>query len=590
MAHSPDESSARPPRPFADATGLATIPDWLRALDCPAALLTTPGDSLIPNPALSSVLARANGLDGSRGDLAMPEVFTCVEGDCKQAAQLMADLRQVMHGRLDSITSSTTLAGQRSESWRVTGIRLGTQPPCPVLLTWVREPGDADARPTAAPALTRRMREALEREEFSLVYQPLLSCTTGRITGAEALLRWQHPTQGQLAPVSFLPELESSGLIKEVGAWALIKACRDIADLPPNEIDGRPLLAVNLSGQQIGSDDLVATVSRALSESGLPADRLELELTEMVLMDQSGRAEAVLGELRALGVGIAIDDFGTGYSSLSNLRRFPITSVKIDRSFISHIVDQQQSLSIVRAVIGMARSLHLRTTAEGVETEAQLGILVANGCDEIQGYYFSPPVGLDTLHAMWLESRRLKSSMIGRDPHSKVLLIVDDEPNVRHALRRALRRAPYSVLFAATGAEALQLMGENPVDVVLSDQRMPEMTGVELLRRVKAIHPDTIRLVLSGFTDLQSVTEAINQGAVYKFLTKPWDDRLLLANLDEAFRQKALIDENRRLLAGAHGAAARSLHEAGGGPCAAIPLKAAPPQHPTSACHELGSP
>jgi len=388
--------------------------------------------------------------------------------------------------------------------------------------------------------------QALAQQQFLLHYQPKVSCHTGKITGMEALLRWNHPQRGLVSPVEFIPRLEETGMIIEVGAWVLRAACLQTAGWHKAGL-GTPSIAVNVSGRQLQSDQLFEVVRGALDDSGLAARYLELELTESFLVEDPEHAVAVLSRLKTLGLKVSVDDFGTGYSSLAYLKRFPLDSLKVDRAFVRDIIADPHDVSITRAIINLAHNLKLSVVAEGVETEGQLGLLTANGCDMIQGYYFSPPIPAEQFEAMLRGGKSLPAQLIADRQAGRTLLLVDDEEYILNALKRLLRRSNYRVLTAPSAAEGLRLLGENRVDVVISDQRMPVMTGVEFLSRVKEIHPDSVRMVLSGYTDLESVTDAINRGAIYKFLTKPWDDEHLLANIEEAFRRKEIADENRRL-------------------------------------------
>lgn len=390
------------------------------------------------------------------------------------------------------------------------------------------------------------LRQALDREEFELFYQPKVSCLTGGIVGAEALIRWHHPKRGLVTPAEFIPVLEELRLISDVGAWTLRDACRQIRQWLDEGIDP-PVVAVNLSARQLDGDDLVMTVRQALEDYRVSPDRLELELTEGLLMRHVERVVPILAELRGIGVSLSVDDFGTGYSSLAYLKQFPLDAIKVDRSFVRDITADADDASITRAVINMAHQLKLKVIAEGVETEGQLALLIANQCDEIQGYFFSRPVPAAEMAKMLRENRRLPSELLRLDDRQRTILIVDDEPSIISALRRLLRADGYRILSANSGAEGLELLAKNKVDVIISDQRMPEMTGVDFLRRVKSIYPNTVRIVLSGYTDLQSITEAVNEGAIYRFMTKPWDDDLLRKNIERALRHKELADENHRL-------------------------------------------
>ncbi|MEE7489946.1 EAL domain-containing protein [Methylobacterium oryzae] len=244
-----------------------------------------------------------------------------------------------------------------------------------------------DARLKARRVMERDLRDALAREAFEVYYQPIYSLETDRICGFEALLRWNHPVRGFVSPAEFIPIAEELGLIVPLGEWVLRRACEEAARWP-DELK----VAVNVSAVQFTSASLVTAVREALRRTGLPGRRLELEITETVLVANPGATTAILHSLRALGVRVAMDDFGTGYSSLSYLRSFPFDKIKIDQSFVRDLCVKDGTDFIVRAVIGLGASLGMTTTAEGVETEAQLAQLRAEGCDEVQGYLFSRPV------------------------------------------------------------------------------------------------------------------------------------------------------------------------------------------------------
>ena len=255
---------------------------------------------------------------------------------------------------------------------------------------------DASMRERTAERLTleRFLRHALERGELELLYQPIVELSTGRITSVEALIRWRHPTLGQGSPSRFIPIAEDTGLIVEIGAWALGEACSRVAEwrrLSPGLADLR--VAVNLSARQLRDDRLIATVRGALDSRQLPADALILELTESLLMDDPPAAAEILTNLRGMGVRLAIDDFGTGYSSLAYLKRFPVDAVKIDRTFVEALDREDTSEeTLVAAIIAMTKALSLTTVAEGVETAAQAERLKHLGCTAAQGYLFSYPL------------------------------------------------------------------------------------------------------------------------------------------------------------------------------------------------------
>jgi diguanylate cyclase (GGDEF)-like protein/PAS domain S-box-containing protein len=390
------------------------------------------------------------------------------------------------------------------------------------------------------------LRNALQRSEFTLHYQPQIDLSTGAVVGVEALIRWQHPTLGMIPPSRFIGLAEETGLIVPIGAWILRTACAQASAWQRAGL-GDLRISVNLSARQFAQQDLADSIAAILEDTGLAPGFLDIELTESMVMTDVEHAISVLNDLRALGVQLSIDDFGTGYSSLSYLKRFPIDILKIDQSLVQEILLHANDASISGAIISMAHSLGIRVIAEGVETEAQCEFLSRNMCDEIQGYLFSEALAPNEIEALLSEARRLPEHLLRMHKPPRTLLLVDDEPNILAALKRLMRRDNYKILTAASGKEGLELLAQNDVDVIISDQRMPGMTGVEFLRTVKNLYPETVRIVLSGFTELQSVTDAVNEGAIYKFLTKPWDDNQLREHVEQAFRHTEMATENRRL-------------------------------------------
>lgn len=377
------------------------------------------------------------------------------------------------------------------------------------------------------------LRSAFERKEMCLHYQPQVNLINGRICGYEALLRWTHPELGPISPSQFVPMADEIGLIDTLGAWVINEACRQ------NQAwvrAGYPLLpiAVNVSARQFQHSDLVKIVSQALAESGLPGTGLELEITESAFLDDIVKIAFVLDRIKSLGVQLALDDFGTGYSSLSYLSSLPFDKIKIDQSFIHDITSNPVNAAIVNATIAMGRSLNMTVLAEGVENEAQLQFLRNRQCEAIQGWLFSKALPAEELEILMKSGDMLKVSAGGAT--TETLLILDDEPNILNALRRLLRRERYEILTATSPNDAFDLLARHRVQVIISDQRMPDMSGTEFLSRVKQLYPETVRIVLSGYTDLQSLTDAINRGAIYRYLVKPWDDDDLRNQIREAFR------------------------------------------------------
>ena len=382
--------------------------------------------------------------------------------------------------------------------------------------------------------LESALRRALERDEFLLHYQPQVDLKSGTIIGVEALIRWQHPELGLIPPGRFIGLAEETGLILPIGDWVLRKACEQNRAWQKAGLPVVPV-AVNLSAKQL-SKNVAGIVKATLDETGMASNLLELELTESLSMEDPENTFGILRALKEMGVRLAIDDFGTGYSNLNYLKRFPVDKLKLDQSFVRDLISDPDDLSISRAVIAMAHSLRLRVIAEGVETEGQLSLLMKNGCDEMQGYLFSRPVDSDTFAHMLREGKSMAMELLP-SPYQRTLLFIDDEANMVAAIRRALRKKGYNLLLAANASEAFETLARTDVGVILCDQRMPGMSGTEFLSRVKHMYPSIVRMVLSGYTDLQSVTDAVNHGAIFKFLTKPWDDDELFKALEEAFEE-----------------------------------------------------
>jgi len=393
---------------------------------------------------------------------------------------------------------------------------------------------DMNVNAMAQLALEAALRRALERKEFVLHYQPKLDLRTGLVVGAEALIRWQREGGRMEPPGSFIPLAEKTGLIVPIGTWVIDAACRQLRAWRDT---GWPELrvAVNVSSRQFNSGDLATIVAQALARHEIPAACLELEVTESMLMEDPVQTIAILHELKRIGVQLSLDDFGTGYSSFAYLSRFPIDTLKIDQSFVRDIVTEPEAAMIAVSIIDLAHRMRLKVVAEGVETESQLGYLRMRDCDEMQGYYFARPMPADAFRALLEEGKCLPRLQAPGTAAKRTLLVVDDEPSVLSSLHRLLSPDGYDILTAESGMRALELLATHPVQVILSDQRMPHMTGTEFLSRVKELHPDSVRIVLSGYTDQESVTQAVNEGAIYKFLHKPWDNDLLRVHIRDAF-------------------------------------------------------
>ncbi len=399
---------------------------------------------------------------------------------------------------------------------------------------------EMNARMAARFAMEADLRHALKHGEFEVYYQPQVSLATGGVKGAEALVRWRHPGQGMISPAEFIPLAEDTGLILPLGEWVLRDVCAQLrrwldAGVPV------PPVAVNLSARQFRHGGLAELVGEILASYRLEARLLHLEITESAIMHDVEAAVETLRSLKALGIGISLDDFGTGYSSLSYLKRFPVDYLKIDQSFVRDITRVPDDAAICNAIIGLAHHLRLTVIAEGVETDAQLQYLRKQECELVQGYFLSKPLPAAGFEA-FLEA---PAALGGQDAEEgqKTLLIVDDEASIVRALQRELYGEGYRILTAENAEEALELLALHDVHVIISDQKMPGMSGTEFLGRARDMYPDTVRLMLSGYAELESALDAINHGAVFRFFTKPWNDESMRRHIREAFRHHAMARE-----------------------------------------------
>ncbi len=406
----------------------------------------------------------------------------------------------------------------------------------------------SDAQVLRAMRIEAALRRAVENPTgaLRLVYQPQMSMADGRLRGAEALLRWADPELGDISPGELLPLAERAGLIGGVAEFVLAEACRQVgiwrrAGLAPLRV------SVNLASTQLQRPDFARHVQARLREAAAEPAWLGVEITERAAAVDMDRSASVLRSLKALGIEVALDDFGAGASGLGCLRSLPLDLVKVDRALVHDVTGAPQDVSITRAIINLAHGLQLQVLAVGVESESQLALLAAHACDAVQGHAVATPMEADAFEAYARTTPRLPERYLTRRHRARTVLLVDDEENILSALKRLLRRDGYHIITATSAEQGLQRLAEAEVDVIVSDQRMPGMNGVEFLRRAKELVPDTVRMVLSGYTELQSIIDAVNEGAIYRFLTKPWDDQHLRAHVAEAMRQKEMADENRRL-------------------------------------------
>lgn len=383
------------------------------------------------------------------------------------------------------------------------------------------------------------LRHALTRGEFVLHYQPKVSCSTGRIVGFEALIRWQHSQRGLVAPADFIALLEETGLIVQVGAWVLRTACFQaqawrLAGL------GSPAIAVNVSGRQLQSDLFLTEVLGALADSGLPASALELELTESVLMLNAESAVRTLGRLKASGVRLSVDDFGTGYSSLSYLKRFPLDSVKVDRSFVQDITADPDDASITRAVITMAHHLKLQVIAEGVETEGQLSLLLANRCDQIQGYYFSRPLPADEVAVLLRSAKCLPPDLLRVGERRRAVLFAGQR---MPAFNEQLEHDGYHVHNVQGLPEAIAALAAYQFDAVVAQTGAG---GVDLLRETCSRQPDAERILLCDDRAWSSVACAFSDATVQRCFCLPVDEIMLRRAVESVFQARQQVADGQR--------------------------------------------
>ena len=395
--------------------------------------------------------------------------------------------------------------------------------------------------PHSESIIARQLVDAIPNGELRLRYQPLVSARDGHVVGMEALLRWQSPTLGMLVPERFMRTAERLGVIVQIGTWVIEMALRQARMWRDQGFDDFNI-SVNVSTLQLLRPDFFSEIMSRLQANGVSPRMLTLEINESALTNNVNFVHETLVNLRNEGISLSLDNFGTGDSSLSALVRYPVDKLKIDRSFIKSSPTANREAAISRAIIAMGHQLGMTVIANGVESQAQLGFLRRNDCDVFQGYLFGEPMSADAA-GMTLRRRYLRPDAFADNRPDRTLLLLDDEENVLRSLVRLFRRDGYRILAAGNVRDAFDLLAVNDVQVILSDQRMSDMSGTEFLGRVKMLYPGTIRLILSGYTDLNTVTEAINRGAIYRFLTKPWNDEELREHIRQAFRTH---DENRR--------------------------------------------
>ena len=400
---------------------------------------------------------------------------------------------------------------------------------------------DAGLRADAMERLANEtaMRTALENADFVVMFQPIVDLTGGRVVGVEALARWEHPIKGLLEPDSFIPLAEETGLIVPLGAAILRAACGHVAGWKRAHPELSSLsLSVNLSARQLMTLELREAIKQILDETGLPAQDLCLEITESVLLEDADSSAWALGELKALGIRIAVDDFGTGYSSLTYLKRFPVDTLKIDRSFVAGLVGpggHQGDRAIVAGIIDVAHAFGMTTVAEGVESADQKAYLKALGCEHAQGYLWRPPMFSASAVSWILQAGALRDIADERtaDPSSRSVLLVEDDKSLRDVLRFLFEDHGFVVAGeAADGRQAIALARHFQPNVIILDLAMPGVGGLEALPLILAVAPDSRVVVMSALEAGEVEGRAMAAGAAGYFV-KGDDPGRLLAYVDE---------------------------------------------------------
>lgn len=403
-----------------------------------------------------------------------------------------------------------------------------------------------NASALAALNMERDLRHALDNREFLLHYQPKVSLKSGQITGFEALLRWQHPSRGMVSPMEFVPLLEETGLIVPVGAWVLQAACQQAQAWHAAGL-GTPSIAVNVSGRQL-HQELALAVANALSQSGLPAQYLELELTESYLMQDAENIISTLHSLKRQGIHISVDDFGTGYSSLAYLKRFPLDTLKVDRAFVQDITADPNDVSITRAIITLAHSFNLKVVAEGVETEGQLNLLIANQCDIMQGYYFSRPLPASDAGQLLRDARQLPQHVLQHAISDRRNLLLAGLPGeLVTELRQCLVGEDHDVQEADNAKQAYELMARQHIDLLVIGEQLTGLPVAEFIQRTHDLYPDSLRVYLGQQAPDAGISACLMQGLLHKLLVMPLARETFCASLKDLLRQLNLHQENHQL-------------------------------------------
>jgi EAL domain-containing protein (putative c-di-GMP-specific phosphodiesterase class I)/ActR/RegA family two-component response regulator len=403
--------------------------------------------------------------------------------------------------------------------------------------SFVEVASEVDARTGQTTPLETSLRAALAGNELVLHYQPKVSLSDGRISGMEALLRWQPPGKELVLPALFIPTLESSGLIVAAGDWAFRTVCAQIRAWLSAGVEMSPV-SINISPRQLQQKQFAESIKNILDESKVESRYIKFEISETTLMRNPEEVATILQSLSRLGIVLSIDEFGRGYSSLGYLKRFPLSELKIDRSFIQEVETNADSAAIVVGAIELAHKFGLKVAAEGVETGAQVLFLRSHGCGEMQGYYFSKPLSVSDCTTLLQSKRSMDLKGILAPDTTPVILLVDDSPKDLKMMERILGPLNCKVITASDARQAFAVLAQHRVVAIVSDQNMPNTKGVALMSSVRTLHPAVARVLMSGSHSTETLTDGVNIGGIHKFLDKNWPADRIRAVMHEVLQAK----------------------------------------------------
>lgn len=403
--------------------------------------------------------------------------------------------------------------------------------------SFVEVASELDAQTGLSAPLETSLRYAMDRDELVLHFQPKVNLSDGRVSGMEALLRWQPPGKDMVLPALFIPTLESTGLIVPAGDWVLRKVCSQLKAWNSAGLEMSPV-SINISPRQLQQARYAESIKRILVESGVESKYIKFEISETTLMRNPEEVAAILTTLSQLGIVLSIDEFGRGYSSLGYLKRFPLSELKIDRSFIQEVETNADSAAIVVAAIDLAHKFGLKVAAEGIETAVQLLFLRSHGCDEMQGYYFSKPLSIPDCTTLLQSKQSMDLKGILPNNNAPVVLLVDDNPNDLKLIGRVLMPLNCKIILASNARQAFSVLAQNQVVAVVSDQNMPSTTGVSLMSSVRTLYPNVARILMSGASSFETVTDGVNIGGIHKYIDKNWAADRIRAAMNDVLQNR----------------------------------------------------